>query len=289
MSYFDTKQKLIEQFSGDKNQKPSGGAEMRRAGFWRRFFAVLIDSIVLLIPLQIIAAVLFSFSSGFIQMESGVVSTSCSRVNEIPSNLIPAPPANFNAALYCRVFFFGADVARSLTVSQVTKVGQVTKSISQKYMLNTEDGAINGYTLDWIFQLAMLAYLVTIVSVRSATIGHSVLKLRVVDLENISSRTVPYRKAMKRYLAMLIPWVPLLMIVIFYLVLFWGDTSAIRESNIFYPLVLAGLFALCWNLYILKDIVAKVDPIYDRLAGTALLVVPRRAHTVSPAEDVPSA
>jgi RDD family len=39
-----------------------------RAGYWRRFLALLIDYIIVLLPFQLIAALLFVATSGFIQL-----------------------------------------------------------------------------------------------------------------------------------------------------------------------------------------------------------------------------
>jgi hypothetical protein len=42
-----------------------------RAGFWRRLLSLIVDVIVVMLPFQILAAVLFTATGGTVQMDSG--------------------------------------------------------------------------------------------------------------------------------------------------------------------------------------------------------------------------
>ena len=66
-------------------------ADLPRAGFWRRWLAALIDMIIVMLPFQALAAILFVMTAGGIQMASGFYS-SCAPVTTIPETLAPAPP-----------------------------------------------------------------------------------------------------------------------------------------------------------------------------------------------------
>jgi hypothetical protein len=55
----------------------------RRAGFWRRVLAFVIDMAVVLIPLQVVVAVLFAQTNGAVQGSYGLVFNSCQKTQSI--------------------------------------------------------------------------------------------------------------------------------------------------------------------------------------------------------------
>ena len=65
--------------------------DLPRAGFWRRWLALLIDTIIVALPFQMLAAVLFAMTAGMVQMDSGLFS-SCEVGKIIPQGLDPPPP-----------------------------------------------------------------------------------------------------------------------------------------------------------------------------------------------------
>src|SRR6202022_594158 len=109
-------------------------ADLPRAGFWRRWLATLIDSIVVTFPFQLLAAVLFAMTAGTVQMESGFYSY-CAAAKTVPQLLDPPPPHDSNFARVCRISFFGAPTGAVLTVGRVTRDGSATTTVSQGYML----------------------------------------------------------------------------------------------------------------------------------------------------------
>src|SRR6266849_4176983 len=130
-----------------------------RAGFWRRWLALLIDGIIISLPFQVVVAVLFAATSGLIQQVSGFTYANCSIRQTVPDGLAPPPPAGSNFARECNVYFFGAQTARTLQVGRVTKEGAITKTVSRSYMLDRQGRPINGVSADWIVMTAFIAYL----------------------------------------------------------------------------------------------------------------------------------
>src|SRR5262245_54723119 len=115
-----------------------------RAGFWRRLVAFVIDIAIVSVPFQLVAAILFATTSGWIQYSGGITFTRCEDSREVPEGLAPPPPAGSNLARDCRVYFFGAETARRLRVGRVTRDGATTKFIWRDYMLDREGHPING-------------------------------------------------------------------------------------------------------------------------------------------------
>ena len=78
---------------------PTSGVDMAidpaRAGFWRRFASILINPIIVMLPLQLLAAALFAMTAGTVQMPSGFLHY-CEHggSKHIPEQLRPLAPLN---------------------------------------------------------------------------------------------------------------------------------------------------------------------------------------------------
>jgi uncharacterized RDD family membrane protein YckC len=244
--------------------------ELPRAGFWRRWLATLIDLVVVMFPFQILAAILFAMTAGMIQMDSGFFS-SCMTGKTIPQALTPPPPHDSNFARVCRISFFGAPTGAILTVGRVTREGNTTTTVTQGYMLDKDGTPINGTSIDWIVQLAFLAYLVGMVWKTGRTLGARVVKVRVVDATNPRASGVPLHKAIVRYPAMMIGTVPAFALLIYQSAANGGSADAMFTGNFFQWFMYAGGLGALWVLVLIIQIARKTDPVYDRLAGTAVL------------------
>jgi hypothetical protein len=77
-------------------------------------------------------------------------------------------------------------------------------------MLDKNGTPINGTGIDWLVQLALLAYLVGMIWKTGRTLGTRVAGLRVIDTTQPGTSGVPIHKAVIRYLAMAIGFVPML-------------------------------------------------------------------------------
>ncbi|MDR7221558.1 RDD family protein [Aminobacter aminovorans] len=98
----------------------------RRAGFWRRVGALMIDSIIILLPLQILVAILFAQTNGAVQGNFGITLTICAPVEHLPEGLQPPPPADANSATECRSSLFGFETSRTLSVGTFVEQGNTT-------------------------------------------------------------------------------------------------------------------------------------------------------------------
>jgi uncharacterized RDD family membrane protein YckC len=245
-------------------------ADLPRAGFWRRWLATLIDSIIVGLPFQALAAVLFAMTAGMVQMDSGLYRF-CAPVPTVPQPLNPPPPHDSNFAHVCRISFFGAPTGAILTVGRTTREGSTTTTVSQGYMLDKDGKPIHGTAIDGIVGLALLAYLVAMISKSGRTLGDRVVGVRVVDVAAPSASGVPIRKAIIRYPAMAIGFVPMFAVLIYHSAVSGGGADAIFTGSFFQWFMYAGAFGLLWAVVLIFQIAAKKDPVYDRLAGTAVV------------------
>jgi len=247
-------------------------ADLPRAGFWRRLLAIVIDSIIVMLPFQVLAAMLFSMTAGTIQMNSGFYSY-CMDGKTIPQRLDPPPPHDSNATKVCRTSLFGATTGATLTVGRVTREGNSTKTVSQTYMLDKDGTPIRGTSIDWIFQLTFLAYLVVLIWKTGKTVGARMVGVRVIDAAHPSAAGVPLGKTIIRYLAMLIGAVPGLALLIYRYVAAGGGADAVFAEPFFEWFAYAALLGGLWAVVLTIQVARKTDPVYDRLAGTAVVKV----------------
>jgi uncharacterized RDD family membrane protein YckC len=253
------------------NGPPSlDAAILPRAGFWRRWLSTIIDGIIVMLPFQMLAAVLFAMTAGMIQMDSGFF-TSCADGKTIPQGLNPPPPHDSNFIRVCRVSFFGAPTAATLTVGRVTREGTTTTTVSQGYMLDKEGTPIRGTSIDWIFQLTFLAYLVVMVWKTGRTLGARAVGVRVIDVASPGVSGVPLGKAIIRYLAMVIGAVPAFALLIYQSATTGGGADAMFAGQFFQWFAYAAVFGGLWVIVLIIQIARKTDPVYDRLVGTAVV------------------
>ncbi len=244
--------------------------DIPRAGFWRRWLATLIDAIIVTLPFQILAAVLFTLTAGMVQMESGFYNA-CAATKTIPQTLDPSPPHDSNFARVCQTSFFGATTGATLTVGRITKEGAVTTTVTQTYMLDKEGRPVNGTSIDGVVVLAFLAYLVVMVWRNGRTLGARVTKVRVVDRENPGTSGIPLRKAIIRYLTMATGAVPAFALLIYRRTAYGDSADAVFTADFFHWFLYTAAFGAVWMIVLIAQIAWKTDPIYDRLAGTAVL------------------
>jgi uncharacterized RDD family membrane protein YckC len=247
-----------------------------RAGFWRRLSAFIIDTIIVSLPIQILVVVLFALTNGAVQTTSGISFGNCLKtlqITELPQGLDPPPPANSNQAVICSTSFFGLESARRLTVSRVTKEGIVTKTFSRTYALDAQGKPRNAVSLDSVAVLALFIYLITMEYRFGATLGKCLLGIRVADADGPERLGIPLRKAGIRNLLMWAWAVPLFAVLLVFLIVSHGDWELLMEDSFFVWFWLAGIPVFAWHLWVLVQIVCKLDPIYDKIAGTAVLRV----------------
>jgi uncharacterized RDD family membrane protein YckC len=110
---------------------------------------------------------------------------------------------------------------------------------------------------DWIVALLGFFYCVTLETRFGVTMGKHLCKIRVADIEKPAERGIPLGKAVLRNF------------------LIWPSVALFSHSTIAGLLsgINLGLGTLVdmYCFWILIDVSARKDPIYDRIAGTAVL------------------
>jgi uncharacterized RDD family membrane protein YckC len=244
--------------------------EPRRGGFWRRWVSTIIDLIIVALPFQALAAILFSMTAGTVQMDGGFINT-CSVSRSVPAALDPPPPHDSNFSRVCHFWFFTAKIGGVLTVGRTTQDGAVTTTVTQGYMLDSNDKPIKGFDLDWIVWLALVTYLVAMIWKSGRSLGDRVVKLRVIDVVNPTAQEVPLRKAFLRYVAMLIGAAPVFALLISRRLMEGNDADAMFTSGFAPWFIGTGLIAAVWMIVLIVQVALKRDPYFDRLAGTAVI------------------
>lgn len=242
-----------------------------RAGFWRRIGALIIDCLIVLVPLQIVVAVLFAMSNGAIQGSFGIVSRACGPVAQAPSGLEPPPPADANSFTTCSISFFGLPTARSLVVGTVTQEGNTTTGRFVTYTLDADGNPVNAFATDWIAILAVIGYLITMERRSGATIGKRSLGIRTVSTGAPGQVGLPLKQAIIRQVAQWIGMVPGLLLAFVFLVVAKDPMAAMATSSFWTLFYIAAIIQLAWLFWIIVAVSRKRDPIYDRIAGTSVL------------------
>lgn len=197
-----------------------------RAGFWRRAFAFLIDSLIVSAVLQLVVACLFFTTAGRVQIHGDFTYTSCSVSKTVPNGLVPSPPTGVNYARECTVTFFGAPTAKILQVGTIiegstekdgTAAKTPPKGTLTNYMLDRDGRPNDGVRLlDWLAGLVLIVYLVAMETRSGATLGSRAMGIRVIDAAALAGPDVPLRKVLARYAAMLIGALPIIAVLLVY-------------------------------------------------------------------------
>jgi uncharacterized RDD family membrane protein YckC len=138
-------------------------------------------------------------------------------------------------------------------------------------MLDQDGKPVHGTSIDWIVWLALLGYLIGMVWKTGRTLGARVVGVRVVDAADPGAPEVPLRKAIIRYLAMAIGVVPVFVVLFYQYAANSGHADAMFTANSFWWFICAGAFSVLWIVALIFQIATKQDPVYDRLAGTAVV------------------
>lgn len=245
-----------------------------RAGFWRRNLALLIDVFVVMLPYQVLAISLFVASAGALQIQLPIPFTQvCHKVRQPYQQLDPPPPEQPNFAIECRSSILGVDASRDLIIfpsgEQLT-----TKRLPQIYNLDADGRPIRaaGFAINWLSNLALLTYLVTMEHRTGATLGQRVMRISVVSWRAPGERGIPLIDALVRHLATGFGIVPLMALEL-YQYMTGGNidvSSTIAGFSVSWSLI-AFLSSYLWYFSNLFLIVTKRDPLYDRLARASVL------------------
>jgi uncharacterized RDD family membrane protein YckC len=150
---------------------------------------------------------------------------------------------------------------------------RVTKNFAN--MLDRGGHLINGVSVDWIAILALIAYLVAMETRTGATLGKRAMQLRVIDSAAPVGSRVPPRKIVLRYLVMAIGILPILVLNLAVPLIYGSDLEELAKfiaSSFFLWVFIGGyMVGTGWAILLIVQVAKKRDPLYDRMAGTAVL------------------
>lgn len=253
-----------------------------RAGFWRRLLSILTDVVIVGAPFQIVVAILFVATAGFVQISnSGFVIKTCQVRTGIPAGLVPPPPHDSNFATDCSYSFFGAQTGRSLTVGRAEKHGLITKTIFRTYMLNKAGDPIQGLSIDSYVLLVLIAYLVVLTTRTGQTLGDRLARIRVVDTAGPPMAGVPLRNAVARYAVITVGYIPLFAVLIIAGWISENDVEALSSGATADWLIGGAMVAAIWTVILVGQVALKRDPFYDRLAGTSVVKASPHDHVAN--------
>ncbi|MEW6639301.1 MAG: RDD family protein [Pseudomonadota bacterium] len=279
-----------------------------RAGVWRRLIAFAIDSLVISLLFQLLAAGLFTITSGRVQMRGDLNTTTCVTRTTLPDG--EAPPAAAGTIHDCSITLFGLPTARVLQIGD-TSAGD-GQTIMRSSWLTPDGHPIDALPLDGLAMVALILALVLMECRSGTTLGSRITGIRVIDAAAIDSATVPPHKVAGRYLAVLIGALPLLAVAIAtigpqgiaavagqtvladltsrtvqcqpmllstLLKLPDGLSDAAEAAGSGWLVEACALLAQGWILFLIVQIATKRDPLYDGLVGTAVVRVKDRTGT----------
>lgn len=248
---------------------------IRRAGFWRRIGSLLLDAVVVLLPLQVVVAVLFALTNGQMQGRFGLNLGGCDQLSQLPPGL-QTQVENPNGVQTCTWGFPGLPTSKLLVVSRSETEGALTSTVSESFWLD-KDGQLAdraGYDVSWIALLLLVVYMVVLEIRRGRTIGDRIMRIRVVDPARPEVVGLPAARSIGRRLAYWIGAVPAAVVnapILYYRYDVAKMSAYVATPAYRYGSYIALAAAAAWLIWIMVTIVRKRDPIYDRLARTAVI------------------
>jgi len=248
-----------------------------RGYFWRRFFALLIDSILISAIVTLAGILLYEPTGGRIRLEQTFfsvrtcVAPDTTKINPADLKL----PADFRAtgAGSCTSTFLGFVHDRRLFLEEVTKPNPATTyTRSMNYPLD-QDGRLQIpiFYLDSLTLIFLIGYILLAEWRFGATLGKALLKLRVRSLAN-SDGKLTLGQAAKR-LARFSPYIPFAGAIIFVTVIWFSGGILLDNFRYLIPFYAV---AVIMTLAIASNFVIAIRrgqrPWHDRWANTAVIL-----------------
>lgn len=240
-----------------------------RGGFWRRFFAALIDYLVVMIPLFALVAVLFQLTEGGVKGHFWLNWKLCSSATVHGNQSLE----RYNWQM-CRTSFLGFPVtdwaAGTATDAQDGKAETVSIDLDSK-------GNFRPAALDLGFlELPVLAiYLFVIEMMSGQSVGKRALSLVVRDEYDWQRVGLPPKKAARRQVIKFLGTVPSMLTGAWFAFQSWrsvpGPVPNFSQVEIVCA-VAASVLVLIWPAWIGLSIALGNEPIHDRVAGTTVRI-----------------
>ena len=268
---------MADVFTADQSRQ----GPFERAGVWRRLGAILIDSIPIVVALQLLALLLFPLTHGRVQFADGFYAISCNKLDAVPAGAVV--PADFNANMIvdCRHDVFGLTSARMLRVARMTRSGSFTTEVHIDSMLDAEGVPVAGLSLGFLLLPLLLLWRFASDG-RRGTPGRRICRIQLADaVDGTAPSAAAVRKRYGLLLAILSP------ILIWFVAASASLVAAIPSYLLLWTMLAVYSPALIVALFAWKQVYWREDTWYDRYAGTAVLRVDR-AETVPLAPTAPA-
>ncbi|MEZ2333550.1 RDD family protein [Mesorhizobium sp. RCC_202] len=241
--------------TGDRIEVATAMAWPRRGGIWRRFLALAVDYLILIIPLYFLVAGLLLAAGG------GDHFVEICRSGKVDGGLLP------ERWQVCKSY--NSDFPVADRAVEKAKMAQLAKSETVLIKSGSEE-TFQLTALDQGFlQLSVLAiYLLVMETVFGRSVGKRALVLVVYDRDNWQRRGLPLQKAFRRQLIKFLGAIPLVLTGAWSAFETWGSVPTPAPSYSWLEVVTT--LALIWPLWIGISIALGLEPIHDRIAGTTV-------------------
>lgn len=260
---------------------------LRRAGFWRRVAAAVVDFLVVIVPLQLLLATAFAATGGGIQGDFGLTWTSCSAPSDDVRSLLMGGVLRISdprvSPVACTTRFAGLPTRVQLAL---VRGGREEASGSQDESPRLAMIAVDAdllpsrpLTVSWLPLPIYAIVIASLWAMTGKTLGARLFRFRVVALAAPARPGIGDRAAWKRILYWFtvngILTGPLYVLMTLGAIglgaIFVGPDGTVR-AEVFWGIVALVPLQFGVGLWMLVDIVRRRDPIYDRLAGTAVIL-----------------
>jgi hypothetical protein len=243
----------------------------RRAGFWRRLWAFLIDYLVIFVALYSLVGALFLMTDGGVKGSFWLNWKTCQAAN---LNGMADPSLARYEWQVCSTSFFGLPVARW---AAGTSTDAQSKVVSRLSLDLDSNGRFRPAALDLGFLqvLVLAAYLLVMEAAFGRSLGKGVLAIVVHDELNFHREGLSLRKATHRQMLKFAGYGPAVLAGAYFLFRTWKtdpvtglDYSRLETAIAF----IAAVIAFIWSCWIALNIATSGEPIHDRLAETSVRV-----------------
>jgi hypothetical protein len=243
--------------TGDRLDVATAMAWPRRGGLWRRFLALVIDYLVVIIPLYFLVAGLFLVAGGGVKDHFVEI---C-RSGKVHGGLLP------ERWQVCKSYNFDFPVA-DWAVGKA-KMDQFAKSETVSIKVGSEETFRLTALNQGLLQLPALAiYLLVMEMAFGRSVGKRALVLVVYDKDNWQRRGLSLEKAFRRQLVKFLGAFPLVLTGAWSAFQSWGSVATPALSYSWVEVVTT--LTLIWPLWIGISIAFGQEPIHDRIAGTTV-------------------
>jgi hypothetical protein len=237
----------------------------RRAGFWRRLLASIIDYLVVFVPLYLVVAALFSVSNGAVQGSFLLRFNAC---YETSVNWNSEPPAGIDVWNWCGTSVLGLTTVSTLVGTSTTNKTEIALPLDADRQVREDVFDVGAFDA-----LILFIYLFFMEWRSGRPIGKRIMAVVVHDVDGWERHGLPIKKAFRRQLAKAAGLLPMAVVQTIYSIALWMNAIPAdkeQQSIAWTVIALASIaIAVAWFIWIAISIIVGRDPIHDRYAGTS--------------------